>query len=147
MMMNQDPEKGISSAVDHDDSDSLPLAIDEKYNEEADHGSSPASSHAPSSGTIHVSENEEVFASPSKAESTSPQPVKVPRSQRRGLFGRFTLLAEVEEPKDYPRPTKWFITFTVAVAAAAAPMGSAIFFRKTPKLNASICPWLITRQR
>lgn len=56
--------------------------------------------------------------------------VKVRRSERRGLFGRFTLLAEVEEPKHYSRTTKWFITFVIAVAAAAAPLGSAILYRK-----------------
>ena len=66
----------------------------------------------------------------SGAVSIRPQPVKVPRSQRRGLFGRFTLVAEVEEPKDYAKRTKWFITFIVSMAAMAAPMGSAIFFRK-----------------
>jgi hypothetical protein len=55
--------------------------------------------------------------------------VAVPRSKRRGLFGRFTLLAEVEDPKSYPRNTKWFITFVVAVGAMAAPMGSSIFYR------------------
>ncbi|KAL9617781.1 MAG: hypothetical protein Q9160_007435 [Pyrenula sp. 1 TL-2023] len=54
--------------------------------------------------------------------------VKVRRSERRGLFGRFTLLAEVEEPKHYSRTTKWFITFVIAVAAAAAPLGSAILY-------------------
>ena len=63
-------------------------------------------------------------------ESATPVAVKVPRSQRRGLFGKFTILAEVEEPKHYPRRTKWFITFVVAMAAMAAPLGSAIFFRK-----------------
>lgn len=55
--------------------------------------------------------------------------IVVERSKRRGLFGRFTLLAEVEDPKNYPRNTKWFITFVVAVAAMAAPMGSSIFYR------------------
>lgn len=56
-------------------------------------------------------------------------PVVVPRGRRRGLFGSLTLLAEVENPKHYNRKSKWFITFVVAVAAAAAPMGSAIFLR------------------
>lgn len=56
--------------------------------------------------------------------------VKVPRSKRRGLFGQMTLVAEVEDPKTYPRRMKWFITFIVAVAGATAPMGSSIFFRK-----------------
>lgn len=57
-------------------------------------------------------------------------PVKVPRLKRRGLFGQMTLVAEVENPKTYPRKMKWFITFIVAVAGATAPMGSSVFFRK-----------------
>ena len=64
-------------------------------------------------------------------EEKPPSPVKVPRAKRRGLFGRFTILAEIEEPKHYPRRTKWFITFNVALAAVAAPLGSAILFRET----------------
>ena len=57
-------------------------------------------------------------------------PVKVPRLKRRGLFGQMTLVAEIENPKTYPRKMKWFITFIVAVAGATAPMGSSVFFRK-----------------
>lgn len=67
-----------------------------------------------------------------EGDETIPAPVKISRAQRRGLFGRFTLVAEVEEPKHYPRKTKWFITFIVAFAAIAAPMGSAIIFREQP---------------
>lgn len=67
-----------------------------------------------------------------ETEVEDPEPVEVPRSHRRGLFGRFTILAEVEEPKHYSRRIKWYITFVVALAAVAAPMGSAIIFRKTP---------------
>ena len=62
-------------------------------------------------------------------ESIHPAPVKVPRSQRRGLLSRFAILAEVEQPVHYSRNSKWFITFVVAAAAIAAPLGSAIFFR------------------
>ena len=65
----------------------------------------------------------------------NPAPVKVPHSKRRGLFGRFTIVAEVEEPKHYPRRTKWFITFVIALAAVAAPLGSAIIFRKSDRLS------------
>lgn len=61
-------------------------------------------------------------------EIEEPGPVKVPRSKRRGLFGRFAILAEVEEPKHYSRTTKWYITFVVALAAVAAPLGSTIIF-------------------
>lgn len=55
--------------------------------------------------------------------------IKVARLKRRGLFGQLALVAEVENPKTYPRRMKWFITFIVALAGATAPMGSSIFFR------------------
>lgn len=77
------------------------------------------------------SETNKVDVEAAETEVEDPEPVKVPRSQRRGLFGRFTILAEVEEPKHYSRRTKWYITFVVASAAVAAPLGSAIIFRKT----------------
>ena len=66
-----------------------------------------------------------------ETETQDPEPVKVPRSQRRGLFARFAILAEVEEPKHYSRKAKWYITFVVALAAVAAPLGSTIIFRMT----------------
>lgn len=52
--------------------------------------------------------------------------IKVPRGQRRGLLANLAVIAEIEDPKGYPRKTKWLITFVVAVAGAAAPMGSSI---------------------
>ena len=64
-------------------------------------------------------------------ESIHPAAIKVPRFQRRGLLSRFTILAEVEQPLHYSRRSKWFITFVVAAAAIAAPLGSAIFFRQS----------------
>lgn len=72
-----------------------------------------------------------------EAEDVTPPPVKVVRSKRRGLFGRFTLLAEITEPKHYSRGTKWWITFIVAMAAVAAPMGSAIILRKHSHIQTS----------
>ncbi|EEP82052.1 conserved hypothetical protein [Uncinocarpus reesii 1704] len=60
--------------------------------------------------------------------SITPPPVSVPMSRRRGLLAQLAMIPEVEEPKHYPRRTKWFITFIIGVAAMAAPMGSAIFF-------------------
>lgn len=65
-------------------------------------------------------------------QSECAPPVVVPRLKRRGLFGQFTLLEEVENPKTYSRKKKWFVTFIVAVAGITAPMGSSIFFRKLP---------------
>lgn len=110
----------------------LPLPVSSPH-EKDETVASETHSSIHSSGTFHTGEEGEGEAPPlpplSTASSISPQPVKVPPSTRRGLFGRFTILAEVEEPKHYGRKTKWFITFIVALAAAAAPMGSAIFFR------------------
>lgn len=72
----------------------------------------------------------EALRQTSRHGSILEQLVKVPRAQRRGLFGRLTILAEVEDPKLYPRGVKWFITFVVAIAGMAAPLGSTIMFRK-----------------
>jgi multidrug resistance protein len=58
--------------------------------------------------------------------SVVPDAIVIPRSQRRGLLARFTLIPEVENPEHYPRQTKWFLTFIVAFCAMAGPMGSAI---------------------
>lgn len=60
---------------------------------------------------------------------------KVPRSQRKGLFGRLTLLYEAEEPKDYPRPIKWWITSLIACAAVTAAMGSSIILPALPEIE------------
>jgi hypothetical protein len=53
----------------------------------------------------------------------------VPRAQRRGLFGRYTVIPEIERPHEYTTKTKWAITAIIALAAAAAPMGAGIFYR------------------
>ena len=84
----------------------------------------PSAQHA---DTLTKGEDRDVEAA---EEEILPTAVKIPRSQRRGLFGRFTVVAEVTEPKHYPRSTKWFLTFVIALAAVAAPLGSAIIFRE-----------------
>ncbi|KAI9813188.1 MAG: hypothetical protein M1832_006360 [Thelocarpon impressellum] len=59
----------------------------------------------------------------------------IPRSKRRGLLGRWTVLPELAEPYEYSRYVKWFLTFVIAVAGAAATMGSNIFFPALPQLT------------
>ena len=66
-------------------------------------------------------------------------PIPVLRMKRRGLFGQVALIAEIENPRTYSRRMKWFISFVVALAAIATPLGSSIFFRK---LNSRIADWL-----
>ncbi|WPH01462.1 mfs transporter ops2 [Acrodontium crateriforme] len=68
----------------------------------------------------------------SSARSIRATAVKVPPGQRRGLLARLAIIAEVEDPYDYSRKLKWAITFVVAIAGAAAPMGSALIL---PALN------------
>ncbi|GKZ30272.1 hypothetical protein AbraIFM66950_008535 [Aspergillus brasiliensis] len=98
---------------------------DEMTNEKRDPDSiSQGSDDSP----VIEGKDEESHVRTTFADEEQEGPVVVPRLKRRGLFGQLTLLAEVENPKVYPRKTKWFITFVVAVAGAAAPMGSSIFF-------------------
>lgn len=113
------PWKGISSGY-----------VDESLGEPSDGSSRTA---IDSGKKIVDQEKQDVEAG--RNVDTNPAPVKVPRSQRRGLFGRFIVFAEVEEPKHYPRRTKWLITFVVALAAAAAPLGSNIIFRESRSLQ------------
>ena len=67
---------------------------------------------------------------PSRHASSFAHTDVIPRSRRRGLLGRLALIPEVEQPYEYKTGTKWTITAIVALAAAAAPMGSGIFYRK-----------------
>ncbi|KAL2018838.1 hypothetical protein VTK56DRAFT_327 [Thermocarpiscus australiensis] len=62
----------------------------------------------------------------------------VPRAERRGLFGRFALIPEIQRPYEYKKSTKWTITAIVALAAAAAPLGSSIFLPALPSLSVDL---------
>ncbi|KAI1336732.1 major facilitator superfamily domain-containing protein [Xylariaceae sp. FL0016] len=58
----------------------------------------------------------------------------IPMSERRGLFAVLSLVPEVDRPFDYSHAVKWTLTAFVALAAAAAPMGSAILYPALPEL-------------
>ncbi|KAL2264702.1 hypothetical protein VTJ83DRAFT_7212 [Remersonia thermophila] len=75
---------------------------------------------------------------PPSRRSTYTNTIAVPRAQRRGLFGRFAIIPEVERPYDYKTGTKWTITAIVALAAAAAPMGSGIFMPALPSMSVDL---------
>ena len=91
----------------------------------------------------------------SSTRSIQKDAVVVPRGERRGLFANLAVIAEVTEPHDYTRKRKWMITFVVAVAAAAAPMGSSIIlpalgditveFNSTPTVvNLSVAMYMLS---
>lgn len=123
--MDNDTAKISAQEIDHESpKEHVRLDVEEKIGGE----SSP---DAPQPSFAHADKYKDAKSRDVEAvetEAEDPKPVKVPRSQRRGLFGRFTILAEVKEPKHYTRRIKWYITFVVALAAVAAPMGSAIIF-------------------
>lgn len=106
----------------------------EKKETEMERGPIIASSSASSTHTDNDSNHETIQEESSQPHasrtssyrSSSYYPPIVPRHLRRGLLARFSLVPEVTQPYHYPNRTKWLITFTVACAAAAAPMGSAI---------------------
>ncbi|KAM7198006.1 Major facilitator superfamily domain containing protein [Rhypophila sp. PSN 637] len=70
-----------------------------------------------------------------RSSSFARSAVVIPRGERRGLLGRFAIIPEVEDPYHYNRNTKWMITAIVALAAAAAPFGSGIFFPSLSEMS------------
>ncbi|XMA13158.1 hypothetical protein WAI453_005949 [Rhynchosporium graminicola] len=86
-------------------------------------------------GPIPETSDPQLEKTKSKVSSVRSRAVTiVPRAKRRGLLARFAVIPEVERPYEYKNSTKWFITFQVAIAAAAAPMGSAILLPALPEL-------------
>ncbi|KAJ5424141.1 Major facilitator superfamily domain general substrate transporter [Penicillium cf. griseofulvum] len=64
----------------------------------------------------------------SQASTIQPGIVFVPRSERRGLLGRFSVIPEITSPRDYGNGTKWAMTVIVSFAAITSSTGSSIFF-------------------
>ena len=124
-MKDQNAKLGAQGIHHEKIEDSTPPDLEEKKSGQTTIDSPRGSSEQPAEHRKLESHDAEAAQ-----DGTTPSPIKVPASKRRGLFGRFTLLAEVQEPKHYSRRIKWFITFIVALAGVAAPMGSGIIFRE-----------------
>jgi multidrug resistance protein len=137
LAMSQNTETPVSTAPKEDefcsiDDKSLSKAVEDvettrKTNDDdsiAPSGASTSSDHStnPEKGTSTAKPRPVAL---SRTTSVIPGAILVPRSQRRGLLARFTLIPEVDS-YHYTRKTKWLITFVVAICAMAAPMGSAI---------------------
>jgi len=133
-----DPEKADLEAASQQDNDgpvSHPGVSTTQDNESTKRDTDEDSIHSHSSlGTIEAIPEDAEVSQPSRSKSSSvrSRPLSIiPRSERRGLLARFTIIPEVERPYYYKRSTKWLITLQIALAAAAAPMGSAILLRKS----------------
>ncbi|KAL1310517.1 hypothetical protein AAFC00_000802 [Neodothiora populina] len=109
-------EKDIEQSFDLRNTSDASIDIKAASNDRFDADPSPSSVVKP--------EDESKVPEPATIEVKGPR--ALPRFARRGWLAKLSVVAEVEEPKDYARGTKWFITFIVAVAAAAAPIGSGI---------------------
>lgn len=133
MVDDQDPEKGEirpgqrpKELTEKDEIQALDVGDHAHQGSEHSRGRSSEDiiEPAPVDEMQHASRNK------SQTSSTRSRPMSViPRSKRRGLLGRFTIIPEVEQPYNYKNSIKWAITALVALAAAAAPVGSAIFYR------------------
>lgn len=131
-MQQEDPKDSRRRAA------SLPVPPDDQPQREGPRPSSPSlSTKAPDtvhkSHTVPVTTASHAIPNSDPSELSTPRwPGKepVPKLQRRGLFANFAILPEIEDPYQYPRKTKWFIVLLAAYCAAAAPLGSAIFFRR-----------------
>ena len=134
--MDQDTARIGAQQLDHESPKrEIPPDFEETISvESAPASSSPSIAGPATEPSDKPADQEKHDVETAQREIPNPAPVKVPHSRRRGLFGRFTIVAEVEEPKHYRRRTKWFITFVIAAAAVAAPLGSAIIFRKFDRL-------------
>ncbi|KAM5352486.1 hypothetical protein ACJ41O_005209 [Fusarium nematophilum] len=83
----------------------------------------------------HIDTRRSAKRAQSRASSTRSRALSiVPRSKRRGLFGSLTVVPEISYPPDYKNSTKWGLTFIVALATAAAPLGSTIVYPALPVL-------------
>ena len=135
--MDQDTARIGAQELDHESPKrGIPPHLEEKISVDSAPSSSRPSIAGPSSeARDKPGDQGKHDVETAQRQIPNPALVKVPHSKRRGLFGRFTIVAEVEEPKHYPRRTKWFITFVIALAAVAAPLGSAIIFRKPNSLS------------
>ncbi|KAJ3554577.1 hypothetical protein NPX13_g10579 [Xylaria arbuscula] len=76
---------------------------------------------------------------PVRSTTSSMRPRKatpVPKEDRRGLLPWLSLTPEVDKPTYYNNALKWVLTSFVAIAASAAPMGSAILYPSLEEISA-----------
>lgn len=104
---------------------SLKDDVDEEIDDT--HSSSSAFTTRPGDDSEAVLEGGEALG-PVLSRMVTGRSLIVPRHKRRGLLASLAVVPEISNPYEYARITKKMITLTVAIAAAAAPMASAILF-------------------
>lgn len=93
--MNYKIEDGNAQEAQQDNSELQSLEVDKEINPQEDFPrSSSPSVVEPTDNANEEGKDMEAARVTITASSIAPAPVKVPRSERRGLFGRFSILAE-----------------------------------------------------
>lgn len=93
--MNYKIENGNAQEAQQDNSELQSLEVDKEINPQEDFPcSSSLSVVEPTDNANEEGKDMEAARVTITASSIAPAPVKVPRSKRRGLFGRFSILAE-----------------------------------------------------
>lgn len=128
-------ESGDDEANDDFDNDSEDMPEDDGFSPMADE---PGAGLQAVESRLSQQAHDRAASSHALSRMTSRTPTIVPRSKRRGLFGRFAVLPEVERPYEYPNKTKWLITLIVALSAAGGPLGSSIFYPSLSQLASDL---------
>ena len=127
--LNEQKEK--SANLQGSPEDSFEKGQSDRNDFQNDHSSQDSDETVLESDKKQQQEAEPEAGGHAKALEKSPQRLEaVPRSQRRGFFGRFTLVPEVVNPYEYNNGTKWMMTIFVALAATTSSTGSSISYRE-----------------
>ena len=151
--MTQDDEKAMNVGAENTDravldkderdstirQDSSEVSSEKQENDSTDTHSDEASHHSDKTAVKSNGEPEQQ-AEPKANPVRQQEPV--PRSQRRGLLGSWTIIPEVVNPYDYPDSTKWTMTVIVAICGATSSTGSSVFYRKQLRAGPSPDHWI-----
>jgi hypothetical protein len=136
----QEKKQEHKQEVDGNDDEKISIERDEESQRPATSGSTSSKSEHHVQDAIepvmlgeplgHIDTRPSIKRAQSRASSRRSKALSViPRSKRRGLLARFTLVPEIAYPPDYKNSTKWCLTGIVALATAAAPLGSTVVYR------------------
>ena len=125
--LSKEPDIPAVAAPVPNSEEILEIGRGRRRSSQSSHDSKDSKATLPDTGPDHQTPgHRDRSRARSTAQSVVREAVKVPRKDRRGLFARFTLVAEITDPYAYSRRLKWWLTFVISVAGSAAPMATSI---------------------
>lgn len=125
--LSKEPDVQAVAAPVPNSEDILEIGRGRRGSSRSSHCSKDSDATLPDTGHDHQTPgHRDRSRAQSSARSVRREIVKVARKDRRGLFARFTVVAEVTDPYAYSRAMKWWLTFVISVAGSAAPMATSI---------------------